>query len=251
VPTVYVDSHCHLDQCPDPIRAVQAAAHAGVVVIAVTQSPDRYQLIARSFSARSNVRVGLGLHPLVVGSIGRLAVREFARLLPSVDYVGEVGLDFSAQGRPTKDAQRAVFEEIVSLPGARAALWTVHSRGAEVDVIATLEAARVPAVLHWFTGPATLVERGCSAGLFFSINASMVASKSGQAIIAAVSRERVLTETDAPFAASPGGRREPSDVIRVVEALAKAWGWTTAEAASQIFKNMATAFAQREPRPGA
>jgi hypothetical protein len=49
----------------------------------------------------------------------------------------------------------------------------------------------------------------------------------------------------------PGDRREPSYDIRVVEGLAKAWGWTTAEAVSQMFKNMATAFAQREPRPGA
>jgi TatD DNase family protein len=86
--------------------------------------------------------------------------------------------------------------------------------------------------------------------LFFSINPSMIASKSGRAIIAAVPRDRVLTETDAPYAASPGGRHEPSDVIHVVEALAKAWGWTRAEAADQVFRNMAAAFAQREPRSG-
>jgi hypothetical protein len=30
------------------------------------------------------------------------------------------------------------------------------------------------AVLHWFTGPATLVERGCSTGLSFPIYASMI-----------------------------------------------------------------------------
>ncbi len=194
----FVDAHCHLDQCEDPAKAVRSAEQAGIVVVAVTETPDQYVAVERSFAARRTIRVALGLHPLRVEQVGAPGIRSFLARLPSVDYVGEVGLDFSKQGRATKLAQLRALEQILAAPEARAKVWSVHSRRAEEDTIRLLEAARVPATLHWYSGPTRLIDRACAAGLYFSVNLGMLLTSSGREIIKAIPRERIVTESEAP-----------------------------------------------------
>ena len=76
----------------------------------------------------------------------------------------------------------------------------------------------------------------------------MAESDRGRSIMAALPRDRVLTETDAPFV--PSGRQEPTDVIAVVDQLARTWSMSRDEARDAVFDNMARAFALRLPRPG-
>ena len=239
----YIDSHCHLDQCIDPMGAARAAAQAGIVVVAMTETPARYLTAARLFAGRSNVRVALGLHPLRASRSSKADVRAFADQMANVDYIGEVGLDYSPAGKASKAAQIRILDEILGAPGAKQKVWSFHSRRAESDVVAKVETNKVPGILHWYSGPAALVERACEAGLYFSINLAMLASATGARTIAAVPRDRVLTETDAPFVKTPGARGDPTDVSRVVDGLAKTWGVSRDEAAAQVFANMAAVYA--------
>ncbi|MBA2634753.1 MAG: TatD family hydrolase [Chloroflexi bacterium] len=67
----------------------------------------------------------------------------------------------------------------------------------------------------------------------------------------ALPRDRALTETDAPFAKAPSARGDPSDIPRLVDALARTWRLSKDEARDQVFANMATVFArakERDPR---
>jgi len=239
-----VDAHCHLDQCPNPVGAARAAAQAGIVVVAVTETPTRYFAVARLFAGRSNVRVALGLHPLRAIRSSKADLRAFIEQLPKVDYVGEVGLDYSPAGKPSQATQVRVFDEILDAPGAVRKVWSLHARRAESDVIAKVEASGVPGILHWYTGPTALIERACAAGLYFSVNLAMLSSASGTRIVSALPRDRVLTETDAPFAKAPGARGDPTDVSRLVDALASTWRLSRDEARDQVFTNMAAVFAR-------
>lgn len=238
----FIDSHCHLDQCVDPMGAARAAAQAGIVVIAVTETPAGYLTAVRLFGGRSNVRVALGLHPLRASRSSRADLRTFVEQLPNVDYVGEVGLDYSPAGKASKAAQLSVFDEILATPTAREKVWTIHSRRAEEDVIQRLETTQIPAILHWYSGPAALVARATAAGAYFSVNGAMLSSASGRRIIDAIPRDRALTETDAPYAKSPGSRGLPTDVAAVVDGLAKVWAVTRSDATAQVFANMATVY---------
>jgi TatD DNase family protein len=246
--STYLDAHCHLDEVPDPAGSVRTAAQTGIVIVAVTESPVGFARMTAAFGSRSNVRVALGLHPMALPALGRRAVDQFLRALPTTDYVGEVGLDFLRTDQGLRRQQIRVFEEMLAAPTSRAALWSVHARRADAEVIERLETARVPAILHWFSGTKAHLERAAAAGLFFSVNGAMVASPRGRSLIEAMPRDRVLTETDSPYVETPNGRRDSTDVVAIVAQLAKLWKATPIEARDVIFDNMARAFARRGPR---
>lgn len=239
-----IDAHCHLDQCSNPLGAARAAAQAGIVVVAVTENPLRYFASASLFAGHSNIRVALGLHPLKAIRSSKSDLQAFIDQMPNVEYIGEVGLDYSPAGRASKAAQLRVFDEILAAPTAREKVWTIHSRRAEEDVIQRIEIARISAILHWYSGPAGLISRATAAGAYFSVNGAMLSSTSGQRIITAIPRDRVLTETDAPYVTSPGSRGLPTDVSFVMDRLAKTWGVERAAAIAQVFANMSAIYAR-------
>lgn len=240
---IYVDAHCHLDECDDPIGAVNSARNIGAVIVAVTSTPAAYRHAVARFGGLAQVRVALGLHPLNVGRVREADIASFASLIAGARYIGEVGLDRSVEGSSTWDRQVQVFERLLSLPGARSKLWSVHSRRAEAVAVPMIIDAGVPAVLHWYTGTSAMLQRALAAGLYFSINRAMLSSPSGQRILSALPRERVLTETDAPYVRSPQPNDPASGVRDVVRSLASRWALSPEEAQAIVFANMTAAAA--------
>lgn len=238
--TSYVDTHCHLDLLPNPVTALDDAPNT--VVVAVTELPSRYRLLAARFRNDRRVRVALGLHPSRAGSAGAMEEGLLIRQLGQAEYIGEVGLDFSKHGRDSKVAQIRVFERLLAEPSLRHKVVTVHSRGADRDVIERLRAAGVPAILHWYTGPLRFIDEALAAGMYFSINPAMAFTVSGRATIAAVPNDRVLTESDAPFARVGPRTTSPHDVGALVDTLAKAWQTTTEDARRLIIDNLASLY---------
>jgi TatD DNase family protein len=235
--SLFVDSHCHLDRFDDPPRVLAAAARAGVVTVAVTELPSRFQLF-RAQLRGDRVRVALGFHPLAAPRDVAHELSLFARLLERTDYVGEVGLDYSQQGRDSTRRQREIFERILSLPAIKKKVLTVHSRRAEKETVELLAAAGVTAILHWDSGPLGPIERALAAGLYFSVNGAMLRSSNGQRIVAAIPRERIVTETDAPYTKTGNRPSEPRDVPVVVAELARAWSLNADEARDSVFAAM-------------
>lgn len=240
---VYVDAHCHLDECHDPIGAVNSARKIGAVIVAVTSTPAAYRHASGRFGGIAQVRVALGLHPLNVGRIREADIAAFASLMAGARYIGEVGLDRSVGGASTWDRQVQVFQRLLSLPGGRGKLWSIHSRRAEAVAVPMVIDAGVPAVLHWYTGTSAMLERALAAGLYFSINRAMLSSPSGQRILSALPRDRVLTETDAPYVRYAQPNDPASGVRDVVHSLASRWGVSPQEAQAIVFANMTAAAA--------
>ena len=163
----------------------------------------------------------------------------FTRLLDRADYIGEMGLDGSRDGRASLRAQIKLFEHLLSQPRIKGKVLTVHSRGAEAETIERLRHAGVTAILHWYSGALKHIDVAASAGLWFSVNPAMLRSQNGQRIVSALPRERVVTETDGPYTKLGGRPCEPKDIPSVVLGLARAWGKTSDEARDRVFRNMA------------
>jgi TatD DNase family protein len=79
-------------------------------------------------------------------------------------------------------------------------------------------------ILHWFSGTLSELDQAVSGGLYFSVNPAMILSRSGQALIARIPRERMLTETDGPFVEVDGQPARPGSVALVIEHVANVWG---------------------------
>ena len=77
---------------------------------------------------------------------------------------------------------------------------SVHSRNAEIELLDMLCEFEIKNVIfHWYSGPVDLIPSIIERGFYFSINESMCRSKNGQSIIGKIPREKILTETDAPY----------------------------------------------------
>src|ERR1700693_5301866 len=97
----------------------------------------------------------------------------------------------------------AVFEHILAKCnelGGR--VMSVHSRYAAGEVLDCLE--RYPdagtAVLHWFSGSTRNLGRANELGCWFSVGPAMLRSRKGRDLAVQMPRERILTESDGPFA---------------------------------------------------
>lgn len=237
--TAYVDTHCHVDRYRHPLEVLKQAEAANVVTVAVTELPSDFQRLALQLGRRRHVRVALGFHPLRAAGASPLEQALFTRLLDRADYIGEVGLDGSRDGRETLRAQVKLFEHLLSQPRIKTKVLTVHSRGAEAETVERLAQAGVTAILHWYSGALKHIDTALEAGLWFSVNAAMLRSQNGQRIVSALPRDRVVTETDGPWAKLGGRASEPRDIPAVVAGLARHWNETAEAARDRIHGNMA------------
>jgi TatD DNase family protein len=236
---VLLDSHVHLDRYRDPEVALKDAESHDVLCVTVTETPSHYGEVAAKLGDRPLVNVALGVHPLHAGGLSLSDLSVLDDLVRGCDFVGEVGLDGSPEGHDTLAAQRTVFERLLAHPDLYRKVLTVHSRGAETEVVSDLARAGAVAVLHWYRGSLQDADRAVDAGLFFSINPAMIRTDEGRELIAALPAERVLTETDGPY--TKAGRRisRPSDVERVLRALADHWQVDRDEARTRVWDNFA------------
>lgn len=248
---MFVDAHVHIDRFQRPPDVLAAADAGRVVCVAVTETPKDYERLALRIGRRKSVRVALGAHPLRADRLGREQLRAFSTLLEHVDYVGEVGLDGSSEGRGSLPAQRRVLAHVLAAPGIRERVLSVHSRGAEAETVDALVDANVTAILHWYSGALKHADRALEAGTFFSVNAAMLRSQKGLRLLRSVPRDRVLTETDGPYVRTGARPAQPADVPRLVSDLAAAWSCDPEEARQQVWNNMAEVFARASASDGA
>jgi len=232
-----IDTHCHVDLYPRPTDVADAADRAGVLTIIVTNLPSAFEKAYPYVQPFSNVRLALGLHPLVAAQHPAERSR-FKSLISKTSYIGEVGLDFSRVGYPTKEIQIESFQFVLETLQGKPKFITLHSRQAESTVIDLLEDAdRSPVVFHWYSGTLTVLNRALNQGHYFSVNPAMIVSPNGQKIIANLPPERVLTETDGPFVKINGRAAIPSDVSLVEEYLSTLWNMERHAVKAQIKEN--------------
>lgn len=207
-----VDTHCHFDMMPKPEAYIRQRELVGDIVIGMTNLPSHFQMGQPHLNGYKHIRLALGMHPLLATE-SKIEVPLFKRLVDQTSYIGEIGLDFSKEGYVTKDDQIEVLHELLSAIRGKKKIVSVHSRKAEKKLLALLCEYEIKNVIfHWYSGPVDLIPAILEQGYYFSVNETMCLSKNGRDIIEKVPRERVLTETDAPY-------NERTDIREVLKQL--------------------------------
>jgi TatD DNase family protein len=235
-----IDFHCHLDLYPDPQAVARECTARDLYVLSVTNTPSAFRGTAALAPASSRIRTALGLHPQIASERKR-ELSLLRELLANVKYVGEIGLDGTPEYRASWADQTHVFSEILQMcADAGGRVLSVHSRGAASAVLAELETHRNAgtAVLHWFSGTQRELAHASDMGCWFSVGPAMLAGAKGRGLVARMPRDRVLPESDGPFARIDGRAALPWDVEVALRALAELWEMPLPELRKQMLSNL-------------
>jgi TatD DNase family protein len=252
---VLIDTHCHLGAeqfAADRADVLERAWDAGVShVVVIGESPaaaDRAMALAAS-DARLSATAGIHPHD-AAGWDGTTEAWLSARLeAATVVAAGEMGLDYHYDHSP-RDRQRAVFDRQLALATGAGKPAVIHAREADADIVALLaNHPKATVILHSFSSGPDLLRAALEHGHYVSFS-GMVTFKSWSMddAIRAVSSDRLLVETDAPYLAPiprRGRRNEPAFIRYTAERIAVVRGVATEELIALTGQNAARVFGSR------
>ena len=172
------------------------------------------EVLMRSMSTRicgqghnslPGIRIAVGVHPHNA-SKWSIGLEEFVIGLlhdRRVSAVGEIGLDYHYDYSP-RDAQKDVFAVQLELAKQAGLPVILHVREAFDDAFEMMERTGwndAGVLLHCYTSDSREIERWVKAGCYVAFGGAFTFKKSDELRKAAfeVPRDRLLTETDAPF----------------------------------------------------
>ncbi|MBM5572993.1 MULTISPECIES: Qat anti-phage system TatD family nuclease QatD [Deefgea] len=234
-----MDFHCHLDLYPDAKQIYTEALKRTEFVWLVTTSPKAYAATSRVLPATQKIFISPGLHP----EIADKKHGELEMLLSQMNActgVGEVGLDNSARYSQHFELQTHIFKSVVENAarlGGR--VLSIHSRAAASRVLDILDAnpGFGTAVLHWFTDSPSLLRRAARSGCWFSVGPAMMESANGRKLAALMPLDRVVSESDGPFAKMRGINVMPWEALSVALRLAEVWNISKEETSAVLNSN--------------
>jgi len=235
-----IDFHCHIDLYQNATEIVKECNDRRIYVLAVTTTPSAWEGTSAFVKGNERIRVALGLHPELAHQ-RKSELEIFERLLPKARYVGEIGLDGTPELKVHWNDQMSVFRRILSAcQKAGGRIMSVHSRRAVPDVLETLAAhprAGIP-VLHWYSGSKRDLQRAIDLGCWFSVGPAMLAGEKGRMLLAEMPKNRVLTETDGPFATVGTRAAVPWDVETMLPFMSELWGISPDQVGKQLRDNL-------------
>lgn len=234
-----IDLHCHLDLYPDPAEIIAECVRKGVYVLAVTTTPLAWEGNLKLIHGKPRIQVAPGLHPELVPE-RHAELPLLLGLISRSRYVGEVGIDGSPHLKKLIPLQAEIFRQVVAQCARHSGrVISIHSRAAATHVLDIVEqhpSAGVP-ILHWFSGTMAELDRAIALGCWFSVGPGMLRSKKGRLLASRMPRDRVLTETDAPFVQDRGRPLMPWDVEAGELALAECWDQSAPEISEHLLQN--------------
>ncbi len=247
-----IDAHCHIDfERFDDDRAEVLARARDVGVrgwICAGVEPRGWDRQDAVQQAHEDVHVMYGIHPHIAARMAPDALRDaLARLGGRARFaVGETGLDGSKYvPRGSLDLQLDAFRAQLRLARERDLPVVLHILYAHGKAMEVLQQDGVPAaggMVHSYSGPADLVGGYEALGLYISFAAGVTRPSAKRVLQAAraVSRHRLLVETDCPDqipSGVAGARNLPQWLVHIVDAAAAARGEPAEEVASATARN--------------
>jgi TatD DNase family protein len=235
-----IDFHCHLDLYTDPKETATKVGTSKAYILSVTTTPSAWKGTSQLGEGNPRIRTALGLHPAIAHERHH-ELGLFDDLLQHTAYVGEIGLDGSPELKHCHRIQTQVFEHVLaSCARAGGKVTTIHSRRAADQVLDILAASPSSGlhILHWFSGTQTQLKRAIDLGCWFSVGPAMLCGARGLALASKMPRDRILTETDGPFAMTGDRPFEPAEVNLALDRLAGLWNCPLDEVDKQIRANL-------------
>jgi len=266
------DSHCHpqflaYDQDREEMLDRNFRENVSMIAVGTMYETSKNGVeLARRFPGR--MWSAVGVHPYhvtknIADSMeaaeepgGAVLDERFEALArePEVVAIGESGLDFHYLSKKPpelheeiKNAQRKNFLRHVALAKRVRKPLIIHARQSYGDVYEIMRHADFSegAVMHFFQGTVEEVKRFLDLGCSISFAGPITFAKEYREVVQYVPLERMLAETDAPYATPEphrGKRNEPAYVKFVVKKIAEVKELSFETVADATTHNAKTAF---------
>lgn len=213
-----IDTHFHLDMYKNYNEIYKIIIGKKQYTLCMTNSPGVFLSCKNIFGDNKYIKFALGFHPLNM-DLKEKDLRDFMKMLPQTEYVGEIGLDFTKKTGIEKNKQIKWFEKIVEACSEKNKVMSIHIRGAE-EIALKILSKYCPrrCILHWYTGNVELQKDFIHLGCYFSVNASMVKNMD---VVNAIPKDRLLIESDGPYSKVNGKKFSPSLLLEEYELIAK------------------------------
>lgn len=253
-------SHIHFPEYEGDVEDVlfrMKEAEASTITVGCDTATSK---AARDFAHWHGIYATAGLHP----SDNRaepLNEDVFRELLKDerVVAVGECGLDYYRLGdspEREKERQKDIFRRQIALSVEAQKPVMIHCRAtppdnaqhtdAHEDTLSILkDFPEVRPILHFFTGSPEIAARYGAFDAYFSFSGVVTFAPMYGSTVAAVPLNRILTETDAPYAAPApyrGKRNEPAFVVATLAHIADIRGLPEEEMRDRVLRNAEAAF---------
>lgn len=240
------DAHCHLqfpqykDDLPEVLERMRALEMGALVVGTDYEASKAGLELAHQHPF---LWASVGLHPNDEEVFDATKYEELARD-PKVVAIGECGLDYF---RSSGEGQKERFEAQIALAQKLNKALVIHCREAHDDCLEILQKIKpaVPVMMHFFTGSGELAQQYLGLGCYLSFPGPITYTAMYDDSIRVCPLEKMLVETDAPFAAPVpyrGRRNEPAYSIEVVRKLAALKSVPLEEMAAHTVKNAQKVF---------
>ncbi|MBN1685212.1 MAG: TatD family hydrolase [Spirochaetales bacterium] len=214
----YIDMHVHMEETSP------GDVHTSILHFANAVDEESYgKTLALAAKARSVIPM-FGIHPVRAPQHEMTAERLESLILQN-DFVGEIGLDyFWIEDTGTYAKQREVFETQLAIVGKHGKIPSIHTKGAEDEVLRMLREHRITnAIIHWYSGPETLIDGYLDAGCSFTVGPDIF---TGSRVYARLPAERIFAETDNPTGVPwvLGGEPHGDDIMKIYRELSSRSG---------------------------
>ncbi len=212
----YFDSHAHyyderfeseLDTSAEELIGALLSENVGYIVNVGT-SPETCRLAAAQAKKHENMYTALGIHPgdcYYIDKTPEEAVSEIRNMILDKENkcvaLGEIGLDYHYPNTD-KEKQMRYFELQMRLAEELDIPVVIHDRDSHEDVIGVIRRyPKVKGVLHSFSGSAEMAKELVRLGYMISFSGTLTFknARRPKEAAAAIPREHIMIETDAPY----------------------------------------------------
>lgn len=249
----YIDAHAHLNLSQfagEEEEALARSLSAGVLPITIGSDLEASrQAVALAKAHRGETFATAGVHPTDSQAETDWEEFEVLALNPEVVAIGECGLDFyrfEGDLEKEKIRQADLFEKQIDIAVKLAKPLVIHIREAYEEAYEILKRKkeevgdRLSADLHFFSGTADWVDKFSALGFYFSFAGPITFTEQYDEAIRRVPEDRIMAETDSPFASPAphrGQRNEPAYVKYVAERILTLRGWGEEEGLAKLKAN--------------
>ncbi len=255
---MFTDAHAHLSfpQFDEDREAIITRLQESGVSILINPGTDVQTSEGAIAMAQALpfVYANVGLHP---GDVNHFDMNDLEKL-ESLSYrekvvaIGEIGLDYHYPDH-NKSIQETCFREMLRIAKRRDLPVVIHTRDAWEDTFRILEeekSTNLRGFMHCFSGGIEEAKRSLKLGFKISIPGVITFKKSTlPEVVAALSLDDILTETDCPWLAPTphrGKRNEPAFVVEVAKKIAEVKSVSVEEVAERVYSNL-TSLLQIQP----